>query len=71
MTCFTEVCASEGDGDQATARCCCRETLLLRGGGLRRVIGRYENALMRENGTWLLSRRSYELFLDEGTTGTA
>ncbi|MET0179419.1 MAG: nuclear transport factor 2 family protein [Novosphingobium sp.] len=68
MTFFTETCAIEVEGDRATARCYCREILLLKSGGMRKVVGRYDDELVRENGIWLFARREYALFIDEGAS---
>lgn len=68
MTFFTEVGAIEVDGDRATARCWCREILSLKGGATRKVVGVYEDELVRQDGTWRFARRAYTLFMDEGTT---
>lgn len=70
MTFFTEVSAIEVHGDRATGRCYCREILLLKGGGIRKVVGCYNDELARVDGGWLFVRREYQLFLDEGTRPT-
>ncbi len=61
MTFFTQMGAIEVDGDHATARCYCLEILNLRAGGFRKLVGTYEDELVRERGEWLFSRRSYLL----------
>lgn len=66
MTFFTEVGAIEVDGDHATARCWCREILFLKGGAVRKVVGVYEDQLVRQDGAWRFARREYTLFMDEG-----
>lgn len=66
MAFFSEIGAIEVDGDRATARSYCREILALKGGGVRKVVGVYDDELVRENGAWLFARRVYQLFLDEG-----
>jgi ketosteroid isomerase-like protein len=68
---FAEIGAIEVRGDQATARCYCREILFLKGGGVRKVVGVYDDQLVRENGVWLFARREYQLFMDEGVTRAA
>jgi ketosteroid isomerase-like protein len=65
MAFFTEVGAIEASGDRARARCYCREILLLKDGGVRKVVGVYEDELVREQGVWLFARRDYRLFIDE------
>jgi uncharacterized protein (TIGR02246 family) len=66
MAFFTEVGAIEVDGDRATARAWCREILLLKGGGIRKVVGVYDDLLVRQDGVWRFARRTYRLFMDEG-----
>lgn len=63
---FTEIGVIEVHGDRATARCYCREILFLKGGGVRKVVGVYDDDLVRESGKWLFARREYQLFMDEG-----
>jgi ketosteroid isomerase-like protein len=65
MTFFTEIGAIEADGDHAAGRCYCREILMLKGGALRKVVGVYDDALVRDGGVWLFARREYQLFMDE------
>jgi hypothetical protein len=65
MTFFTEVGAIEAQDDRATARCYCREILLLKSGGVRKIVGQYDDQLVRQAGVWLFARRDYRLFLDE------
>lgn len=70
MAFFTEIGAIEVAGDRASARSYCREILLLKGGDLRKVVGVYTDELVRQNGGWLFAHREYQLFMDEGTSGT-
>jgi ketosteroid isomerase-like protein len=65
MTFFTEVGAIEVEGDRAAARCYCREILFFKDGGLRKVVGGYEDELARQDGTWLFARRKYRLLMAE------
>lgn len=65
MAFFTEVGAIEVDGDRATARAWCREILFLKGGGVRKVVGVYDDLLLRQDGGWRFARRTYQLFMDE------
>lgn len=62
---FTQVAAIEVDGDRATARSYCLEILRLKNGDFRRLVGMYNDELVRENGDWLFARRNYEVFIDE------
>ena len=66
MTFFTEVGAIRVQDDSATARCYCREILFLKDGSIRKLVGRYDDALVRENGVWLFSNRTYRLLMTEG-----
>jgi hypothetical protein len=66
MALFTEIGAIEADGGHATARCYCREILFLKAGGLRKVVGVYNDELVRQDGVWLFARRDYQTFMDEG-----
>ena len=69
LACFTEVGAIEVEGAQATARAWCREILFLKGGGVRKVVGVYDDELVRQDGAWRFARRTYRLVMDEGTKG--
>jgi ketosteroid isomerase-like protein len=62
---LSEIGAIEVDGDRATARCLASETIRLTSGGVYRLIGRYEDRLVRRNGAWLFSRRDYQPVVDE------
>ncbi|HWA63293.1 MAG TPA: nuclear transport factor 2 family protein [Caulobacteraceae bacterium] len=53
------------ESDRATARTYTQEILTLVGGGTRRIVGAYDDALVRENGVWLFSRRAYQILHDE------
>jgi ketosteroid isomerase-like protein len=66
MAFFAEIGAIEVDGDRARARCYCREILFLKDGGRRKVVGSYDDVLVREHGQWRFARRDYRLLLDEG-----
>ena len=53
------------DGDRATARVYTREILTLTGGGLRHIVGAYDDQLTKTGGTWLFSRRAYRILHDQ------
>src|ERR1700740_933043 len=53
MAFFAEIGAIEAHEDRATARCYCREILFLKGGGVRKVVGVYDDELRREGGVSL------------------
>jgi uncharacterized protein (TIGR02246 family) len=63
---FSEIGAIAVHGDRATARSYCRETLFLKDGGIRELLGEYTDAFVRENGTWLFARRDHRLLHDSG-----
>jgi ketosteroid isomerase-like protein len=65
MAFFTEVVQIAVEGDRAQARCYCHEILALKGGGVRRVVGQYDDQLVRARGQWLFARRDYTLFMAE------
>lgn len=67
MAFFAEVGAIEVDGERATARVYCREIVFLKGGGVWKLVGIYNDQLVREGGAWRFARRDYELLMDEGT----
>ncbi|CAN7604379.1 nuclear transport factor 2 family protein [Phenylobacterium sp. LjRoot219] len=71
MAFFAEIGAIEVRGERATARCYCREILVLKGGAVRKVVGVYDDELVRDGGVWLFARRTYQLFMDEGAIGPA
>ena len=70
MAFFTEIGAIEVEGARARARCYCREILFLKRGGIRKVVGVYNDELVRQDGVWLFARRDYQLFMDEGATAS-
>jgi uncharacterized protein (TIGR02246 family) len=71
MAFFAEVAAIQVQGDRATGRCYCHEILFLKAGGVRKVIGAYEDQLVRQDGVWRFARRDYRVLGDEGAwTGT-
>jgi uncharacterized protein (TIGR02246 family) len=57
--------AIEVTGDTATARSYTQEILMLKDGGQRKVIGAYDDTLVKRDGVWLFSRRSYTVLHDE------
>lgn len=52
-------------GDVAAARTYTREILVLADGGVRRIVGAYDDRLVRRNGEWLFSHRAYQILHDE------
>jgi len=51
-------------GDRGTARVYATEVLGLPDGKTRRIIGQYNDALVKENGKWLFQRRDYKILKD-------
>lgn len=68
---FAVVGAIEIDGDRATARSYVREIATMHDGGLYKVVGRYDDELVRENGAWRFSRRAYSALIRESGTALA
>ena len=64
MAFFTQVASIAVDGDRATARSYCLEILALRNGDSRRLIGMYDDELVRIGEEWLFSRRNYQVLID-------
>ena len=62
---FTEVGAILVDGDRATARCFCREIVSLKSGATMKVVGRYDDELVKQDGTWRFTLRDYTLHIAE------
>ena len=52
-------------GNKATARVYAQEILGLVDGGVRRIVGSYDDELIKVDGVWLFSRRSYQILHDE------
>jgi ketosteroid isomerase-like protein len=57
FVCF--VGAMSVSGDQAQARVHTREWIQPKGGSLQRAAGKYEDALVKQNGVWRYARRQY------------
>jgi len=53
------------DGDRARARVYTQEILTLASGGLRRIVGAYDDELIKTGGAWLFSRRAYRILHDQ------
>jgi uncharacterized protein (TIGR02246 family) len=52
-------------GDEAAARVHTQEILTTEQGGVRRIVGAYDDALIRQDGVWLFRRRAYRILLDQ------
>ena len=57
--------AIEVNGDTATARSYTQEILVTTDGALRKIVGAYDDTLVKRDGTWLFARRSYNVLHDE------
>lgn len=64
MVFMTQIGAIEVDGDHASARSYCLETMRLRGGSTHQLIGTYEDQLRRTGGIWRFSERRYRVLVD-------
>ncbi|HVN02414.1 MAG TPA: nuclear transport factor 2 family protein [Caulobacteraceae bacterium] len=53
--------AIEVAGDRATARVYTQEVLVDHGGAVRRIVGAYEDELIKSDGVWLFLSRTYAI----------
>jgi SnoaL-like domain len=60
-----QVTAIEVEGDHASARSIAREIILLKGGGIYKLVGAYEDRLIRQNGAWFFVVREYRPIAEE------
>lgn len=65
MAFFTDVASIVVRGDAATARVYCREIMVLKGGGIWKVVGAYDDDLVRDGDRWLFAHKSYRLLINE------
>lgn len=63
---FAVVGSIEIDGDRAMARGYVREVAAMHDGRLYKVVGRYDDELVREDGVWRFARRAYTALIREG-----
>lgn len=59
------VLSIEADGDKASCRALAREIIALKGSGVYKLAGLYEDQLERQNGKWLFKQRSYSVLVEE------
>ena len=60
--------AIEINDDMATARSYTQEILVAKeGGGVRKIVGAYDDTLVKRDGQWLFTRRAYNVLHDEQT----
>lgn len=52
-------------GQSAQARVYTQEILTLADGGVRRIVGAYDDELIKVDGAWLFRRRAYRILHDE------
>jgi ketosteroid isomerase-like protein len=64
MAFITQVGSVEVDGERATARCYCLEIFRLRDGDVHKLVGMYDDELVRASGDWLFARRGYQVLID-------
>jgi ketosteroid isomerase-like protein len=65
MAFFSEVGSTVVEGDRAVAHVNCREIIVLKGGELWKVVGRYDDELVREGDGWVFARREYTMLINE------
>lgn len=63
---FTVMGSLEIDGDRATDRAYIREIFFAQDGSMRKLVGRYDDQLVRVNGAWKFARRNYQVLIEEG-----
>ena len=63
---FTVMGSVEIDGDRATDRAYVREVFLAKDGTMQKLVGRYDDQLVRESGQWKFARRDYSVLIREG-----
>jgi ketosteroid isomerase-like protein len=60
-----QVGSIEVDGDTATCRSVAREVISLKSGGVYKLIGTYDDRIVRRHGQWLFARRDYAPLVEE------
>jgi hypothetical protein len=64
-----DIGAIEVDGDRAIGRSVAREIVLLKSGGLYKLVGRYDDQFVRRGGKWLFARRDFQPIVEELPSG--
>ena len=59
------VLSIEVDGDKASSRALAHEIVALKGGGVYKLSGLYEDQLVRQGGKWLFRQRDYSVLAEE------
>lgn len=65
---ISDVGAIEVDGAEATGRAAVQEIIRMNSGGLYKLIGRYEDRLVRQSGVWRFQRRTHYMLGEELST---
>ncbi len=60
-----ELCCVQAEGDTATVLCIAREIIQLKGAGVYKLAGCYEDALVRTDGGWQFASRDYQPLVEE------
>jgi uncharacterized protein (TIGR02246 family) len=62
---FTTVGAIEVGGDRGTTRAFVREIMLPKAGTAMKIVGQYDDEIVREGGMWRFARRAYSVLQRE------
>jgi len=62
---FGNVLSIEVSGETASARALAREVVLLKGGGVFKLAGVFEDQLVHQGGQWLFAKRDYKMLVEE------
>lgn len=60
-----EICSIHAEDDTASVVCIAREIIQLRGGGVYKLAGCYEDVLVRRDDKWQFRRREYQPLVEE------
>jgi uncharacterized protein (TIGR02246 family) len=52
-------------GDRAKVRVYTQEILVLKAGGMRRIVGAYDDDLVKQDGVWRFASRAYKVLHDQ------
>lgn len=62
---ISDVGAIEVNGSEATGRAAVQEIIRMNSGGLYKLLGRYEDRLVLEDGLWRFQRRTHHMLAEE------
>ena len=65
MAFFTEIGSIEVEDNRAAARCYCHEIVSLKSGKIMKVVGLYEDELVKLQDNWLFQNRRYRALMHE------